>query len=119
MFKLMRSLLLTGTVLATAGFALPDTTHAQDYWDGYWGWYDNTYRPYTNRYYRGYNRRPYRNFNRGYYNRGYNWDNDYYYRDYGYGRGWRGDYYDRGYYGRGWNRDGGYLQLGPLGIGWD
>ena len=29
----------------------PAPAQADDYWDGYWGWYDNTYRPY---YYRQY-----------------------------------------------------------------
>lgn len=112
MSKLMHVLLLTGAVAAAGEFASPQTTSADDYWSGYWSWYDNDYRPYHSRrhYYRPY--REYRYYDDGYYRN----DDDYYYRDYRYAP--RNRYY-RDYYGRGWDDGGGYLQLGPLGIGWD
>ena len=52
---------IRNSLLATAlGLSLlaigPQPAQADDYWDGYWGWYDNTYRPY---YYRQYARSPY------------------------------------------------------------
>jgi hypothetical protein len=47
---------LFSTVVGLLLVALrPAPAGADDYWNGYWGWYDNTYRPY---YYRQYSYGP-------------------------------------------------------------
>jgi hypothetical protein len=49
-------------LLAVIGGGLavtPAASQAQDYWNSYWGWYDNTYRPY---YHRQYSYRPYTDY---------------------------------------------------------
>jgi len=44
--------LLSVVVGASLLALVPASTDADDYWNSYWGWYDNTYRPYyTQRYY--------------------------------------------------------------------
>jgi hypothetical protein len=116
MTALLRSLLL-GALVWIGLFAILPAPQAQadDYWDGYWGWYDNTYRPYT---YRSYSR-PY--YGSGYYSPGYGY--------YGPGYGYYGGRY--GGYGRGYNyyggsgvgvavgpRGGGAVNVGPLQFGW-
>ena len=125
MFKLVSSVLL----LAVVGVALPNESSAQrryrdddrdryyrndGYWNRYWNWYDDSYRPYYHRRYRYYD------------------DDDGYRYRYGYR-----DPYSRRYYGRSWDRDGYYgyrrwrdrrwwdddderyyLRIGPLRFGW-
>src|SRR5690606_14988599 len=90
MLRLTHLVVIAGTLAAASMFA-PQTAQADDYWDGYWGWYDNDYTP---RYHQHYGR-GYRHFNNNYY-----WDNDYYHRDYRYRPRYNNRYYDRGYYNR-------------------
>jgi hypothetical protein len=102
--------LLVSTLLGLSLVALsPSSSQADDYWDGYWGWYDNTYRPY---YYRQY-----------YYAPRY----DYYgpaYPSYGYydrypGYRYRGNYYGTPNFGyRDFGGGGGQVRVGPLRFGW-
>lgn len=107
MFRYFRvPLIAIAAVVALATFE-PATTQADVYWDGYWGWYNNDYRPY-------YHRRHYRNYyddsNYNRYYRGYD------YEPYYYGR----PDYDRGYY---YNRHSlrgrhNSIDVGPLHIDW-
>jgi hypothetical protein len=99
----MNALLRKIVVAATLGTSLlvlpPRTTQADDYWNGYWGWYDNTYRPY---YYRRYYAPP------SYYPQQVpppppTYPGTYYYSS--------PNYYARPYYGSG-------VQIGPLRFGW-
>jgi hypothetical protein len=117
MTALLRSLLLG----AVAWFGLMAVTpapqaQADEYWDGYWGWYDNTYRPYT-----------YRQFsppNYGYYSGpaygtfgSYNSPGfGYYGNPSGYGRGY--SYYGGPGVGVAVGPRGGGAVVGPLQFGW-
>jgi hypothetical protein len=94
--------LFLGVVLAIPlSIAGTSSVKADDYWDGYWSWYDNTYRPY---YYRQY-RSPDMYYDGRYY------DGRYYYpqtRYYGTPRfGYRENYPGRG-----------EVRVGPLRFGW-
>ena len=52
--KAFRIFLLSAIVAGSLLALCPAPASADDYWNGYWGWYDNTYRPYyTRRYYSG------------------------------------------------------------------
>jgi hypothetical protein len=106
----IRTLLLTA--VAAAGQALISSPPAQaddDYWDGYWSWYDGTYQPYYHyrvspRYSMGY---PYRD---GYYD---SFSSGYYGPRYRYGT----------YYGAprvGYREFGppAQVQVGPIRFGW-
>ena len=117
----MRHLLFTLTAAAALLALSPaidsKPAHADDYWDGYWSWYDGTYRPYvTRRYYStpyeyGY-AVPYPG--PSYYGPSYRYlPGDYYY-----GRRYYGDYYGTpnvGYYDF---PGGGQVRVGPLRFGW-
>ncbi len=97
--------LLLGAILAASAATLGTTpARADDYWNGHWGWYDNSYRPY---YQRHYYRSPY--YGGGY---RYNGPAPYYGNSY---------YYSPGptYYGPAPNYyQGGGAQIGPLRFGW-
>lgn len=116
----MRSLILTlATVTCLGAMSVVDVkpVQADEYWDGYWGWYDGTYRPYVSRRYYS---SPY---NSRY---GYSGYSPYYGPSYGYspydgyyGRRYYGDYYgtrDFGY--RDFQGGGGQVRVGPLQFGW-
>jgi hypothetical protein len=100
-------------MIAGAFAAAPQPAQADDYWNNYWGWYDNSYRPFYSRSNR-YDYRPYGSYYGGYYSGqpNYGYDN-YYYRnapDY---------YYSPNYgYGSGYGYGGGQVQVGPLRFGW-
>ena len=102
-FRILMLSLLVGTSLAVVG---PSSAKADEYWDGYWGWYDNTYRPYT---YRQYN----------YYPRDYYYGGPYS----GYGRSYY-SYPPARYYGGpnvgvyDYAPRGGSVQVGPMRFGW-
>ena len=49
--KSFRTLLLAAVVTASFLALGPSPANAQDYWNGYWGWYDSTYAPGYGRYY--------------------------------------------------------------------
>ena len=91
---------------------------ADEYWDGYWSWYDGTYRPY-------YSRRAYSPYTYGYPG---NYSSPYGYSPYGgnyypgdgyyYGRRY-GDYYGTPNVGYGALPGGaGQVRVGPLRFGW-
>ena len=105
--KLLLSVVLGASLTAIA----PTSVKADDYWDGYWNWYDNSYRPYyyrqqrypndyyySNRYYDGY-------YGDGYYGNRYS-PRTRYYGTPNYG-------YQQQYYG-----GGNSVQVGPLRFGW-
>jgi len=78
----------------------PATAQADDYWDGYWSWYDGSYRPYyyRQRYYEPYGYYPY----------------DGYYSPRSYG-----NYYGTQRFGyRDYQGSGGQVRVGPLRFGW-
>jgi len=109
--------LIAAAVLGLAMLVLsPAPAQADEYWDGYWGWYDNTYRPY---YYRQYSRYP-----GGYvYGPGaYAYPGYYGSPYYGGAPYWGGRY--GAYYGtpnigyRDFGRFGGRVDVGPLSFGW-
>jgi hypothetical protein len=90
----------------------PQTTQADDYWDGYWSWYDGSYRPY---YYRQGYYAP--RYSYGYPGYGYGYPRDGYY--YGGPRYYGGNYYGTpnvGY--REFRGGGGQVRVGPLRFGW-
>ena len=89
--------------------AAPQSAQADQYWNGYWQWYNNDYRPY----YDNWNRRHHRDYGRNG-RRGWN-DRDYS----GYRGGYYNDYYDGYYYGRRRYRDGGHIRIGPLHLDWN
>jgi len=47
----LRNTLLAAAILGSLLSAAPAPVQADDYWNGYWGWYDNTYAPAYGRYY--------------------------------------------------------------------
>lgn len=101
----LKRFLLIGCTAAMLQFAMPtEEVQAQNYWRNYWGWHNNTYRPYYN------NRYGYGN---NYYNRG--WSSGYrgysYPYSYGYG-GYNYPYYGNYYY------PGNSVQVGPLRFFW-
>lgn len=100
MFRHFRIPLIAIAAIVALSTIVPATTQADDYWGGYWGWYNDDYRPY-------YHRR----HHRYYYN---DWDYDRYYRGYNY------PYYYRGYYYNPHSLRGPHnsLQLGPLHFDW-
>ena len=111
-------LILTMTVCLGAMSLAVGATPAQadDYWDGYWSWYDGTYRPYMTRRY--YSASPV--YRSPYYGPYYGPSYGYYPGDgYYYGRRYYGDYYgtpNLGY--RDFPGGGGQVRVGPLRFGW-
>lgn len=108
--KTIMRLLLLSSVLAIP-LALPDKAVADDddYWDGYWSWYDGTYRPY-------YHRNPYGD---RFYDRNDRYDRYYDGGYYGYGGRYRGNYYGTPRFGyRDMPGGGGQVRVGPLRFGW-
>ncbi len=100
----MRRLLLNLAIAASLGIGAivltPNSAKADDYWDGYWSWYDGSYRPY-------------------YYRRSYGPSYDYYPYDGYYGSRYYGNYYGTprlGY--RDFRGGGGQVRVGPLRFGW-
>lgn len=124
MKSLMRTCLL-GAIIGLSFLTIgPTRAQADDYWDGYWGWYDNTYRPY---YYRQYYRSPYYGgayYGPSYYGPSY-YGGAYYggYPSYGY-YGYPGYRYGGAYYGtpnigyRDFGGGGGQVRVGPVQFGW-
>jgi hypothetical protein len=102
MRRLVYSLAIAACLGAGSVFLTPAPAQADDYWDGYWSWYDGSYRPY---YYR---------------QRVYGPSYGYYpYDGYYYGPRYSGNYYgtrDLGY--RDFPGSGGQLRVGPLRFGW-
>jgi len=47
----LRNTLLAAAVVGSLLSAAPAPVQADDYWNGYWGWYDTTYAPAYGRYY--------------------------------------------------------------------
>lgn len=107
-------------VLGTSFLAFaPAPAQADDYWDGYWGWYDNTYRPY---YYR-----QYASPRVGGYTYSYGGPGAYYYSPGYYSPGYAPGYYGSpygAYYGtrnfgyRDYGPYGGTVRVGPVRFGW-
>ena len=102
--KLFKTLVVAA-ILGVAFIVTPSPAKADHnpYWRNHWGWYDNTYRPYYQRYYGP-------SYGGAYYG------NSYYARPY-YG----GAYYGGGYYGNPgvyYNSPGVGVQVGPLTFGW-
>ena len=101
----LRNTLLAAAIVGSLLSAAPAPVQADDYWNGYWGWYDNTYAPGYGRYY---------TYSRPYYGGGY------YSQPY-YGGGY---YYSQPYYGTpgagvqiyGGGR--GAVNVGPIRFGW-
>ena len=114
MITFIRTLLLSAVVGLSLVTLAPSPAQGDDYWNGYWSWYDNTYRPY---YYKQY-----------YYGPGYSvrsYSNYYYspaYPGYTYAPGY-GPYYGP-YYGTprvGYAPGpygGGTVRVGPMRFGW-
>jgi hypothetical protein len=99
-FQVLLILAVIGGGLAVA----PKHSQADDYWNGYWGWYDNHYRPYYHRHYSYYPRAYQQYYSPPYYSQPY-----YGYRDY------YGSYPSYGYRDYG---SGGSIQIGPYSFGW-
>jgi hypothetical protein len=103
----LRSLVLAAAVAFSLLSVAPTPVQADDYWDGYWGWYDSTYYPSYGRYYTS--SRPY-------------YGSPYYAQPY-YGGYYGGPYYGQ-YYGA--PRAGvsiypggrGAVNVGPVRFGW-
>jgi hypothetical protein len=113
----MKRFLLVVVFLAMIAGAFawsPRAAQADDYWDNYWGWYDNSYRPFYSRSSR-YDYRPYGSYYGGYYYSRPNADYNYFYRN-------APDYYYSPNYGYGTAYPsyggGGQVQVGPLRFGW-
>jgi hypothetical protein len=51
MKALFRTFLLAAVIAGSLFAVGPAPANADDYWNGYWGWYDSTYRPYYSRRY--------------------------------------------------------------------
>jgi hypothetical protein len=47
----LRNPLLAAAIVGSLLSIAPAPVQADDYWNGYWGWYDNTYTPGYGRYY--------------------------------------------------------------------
>lgn len=47
----LRNTLLAAAIVGPLLSVAPAPVQADDYWNGYWGWYDNTYAPGYGRYY--------------------------------------------------------------------
>jgi len=47
----LRNILLGLVIAGSFLCAAPPAAQADDYWTGYWGWYDNTYYPGYSRHY--------------------------------------------------------------------
>ena len=107
----MRPILYTLTIAACLGAVLvvsmPAPTQADEYWDGYWSWYDGSYRPYYARQY--YSRPDYYQPRYGY----YPYDG-YYYS----GPRYYGEYYGTPRFGYQEVPGGGQVRVGPLRFGW-
>jgi len=109
--------LTTAACLAVLSLACVPTRTAQadEYWDGYWSWYDGTYRPYYSRRY--YAEPYYSGPSYGYYGPSYgNYPGGAYY----YGRPrYYGEYYGTPNFGyRDYPGAGGQVRVGPLRFGW-
>jgi hypothetical protein len=103
------SMLLTAACLtALLLVAEPKSARADEYWDGYWSWYDGTYSPYYTRRY--------------YYSDPYVYGPPY--RSYSYpgpyvGPRYYGEYYGTPRFGyRDYPGGGGQVRVGPLRFGW-
>jgi hypothetical protein len=105
--------LMVATILAISALTVPAVSKADDYWDGYWGWYDGSYRPYYTR--------------RHYSYPAYSYYDGYYGDPYYYGSPYRRGYYGRRggiYYGtpdfgyRDFRGGGGQVNVGGLRFGW-
>jgi hypothetical protein len=119
-----RWMLIAATAICLGGLSLAidaKPAQADDYWDGYWGWYDGTYRPYVTRRYYGASPVYPSPYSAPYYGPAYGYypGDRYYPADRYYGSRYYGDYYgtrDLGY------RDvpgaGGQVRVGPLRFGW-
>lgn len=95
--------LILGAVLAISAVTVgTSAARADDYWDGHWRWYDNSYRPY---YHRHYYRSPYFGGSYRYYG-----PSQYYGPSPYYGNGY--------YYGPNYYYPGNGVQVGPLRFGW-
>jgi hypothetical protein len=108
----MRAWFLTLITTAVLGLTLaaPSPTKVaadDDYWDGYWSWYDNTYRPY---YYRQYRGRPRWNDGTVYDRWDGRYDGRYYYPS--------TRYYGTPRFGYREVPGGGQVRVGPLRFGW-
>ena len=101
MNRLWSKLLLGALLAISAAQFTASSSKADDYWDGHWRWYDNSYRPYYQRHY-------YRNPYGGY-------------RYYGPSTYYGNGYYNGGYYNAPpayYYPGGGGVQVGPLRFGW-
>jgi hypothetical protein len=113
----MRRLILTLATAVTLGAMSltlsPAKAAADEYWDGYWGWYDNTYSPYyTRRYYsEPYSYGPY-NYGPSY----GSYPGGAYYS--GRPRYYGGDYYGTPNFGYRDYPGAGQVRVGPLRFGW-
>jgi hypothetical protein len=108
-------ILATATCLSAASVTVDAASaQADDYWDGYWSWYDGTYRPYVTRRY--YYSAPHTTYYGPYYGPSYGYyPGDGYY----YGRRYYGDYYGTPNFGyRDFPGGGGQVRVGPLRFGW-
>lgn len=112
MTTFIRTLLLSAVVAISLVAVAPSNVRGDDYWNGYWSWYDNTYRPYYYRQYYygpGYGVRSYSYYGPGYYGNYYAPGYSPYYGPY-YGTPRFG--YAPGSYG------GGAVRVGPMRFGW-
>jgi len=112
MRRWMFMLTITACFAALTLASVPRSAQADEYWDGYWSWYDGTYRPYyTRRYYADpYYYGPYTGPSYGYYSGGV----------YYYGRPrYYGEYYGTPNFGYSdFPGGGGQVRVGPLRFGW-
>jgi hypothetical protein len=101
MRRIIYTLVITACLAAGWGSVAPPAAQADDYWDGYWSWYDGSYRPYyyRQRYYGpSYGSNPYGSY---------------------YGSPYYGNYYGTpriGY--QDFPGSGGAVRVGPLRFGW-
>jgi hypothetical protein len=110
MTNIARKLVL-GAILAASAATLGTTAvRADDYWNGHWRWYDNSYRPYYQRHYYS---SPY--YGGGY--RTYYGPSPYYGNGYNYGPAAPTYYYGNGYTYPNYYPGPG-VQVGPLRFGW-
>jgi hypothetical protein len=114
----IRSIVLGVAAWMSLLVVMPVPVQADDYWNGYWGWYDNTYRPY---YYHQYSRPTFGAYygSSGPYPRYYGAPYPGYYSGYGYGYVPSRTYYGTPGVGVAVGpRGGGAVNVGPLQFGW-
>jgi hypothetical protein len=85
----------------------PTASAQNPYWNNHWRWYDNTYRPYYQRYYNG----------PSYYGRSY-YGPSYYGTSPGYYYSPPSGYYNNYYYGPGYVQPYAGVRVGPMSFGW-